>query len=379
MKYLLNRRDLIKAAFGSIFLFISFLLGKRKSLKNIRRSIKMKGVKNITNLPESGPWPTIDPFLFCVHHNDNYPNATNEFTPNASLGGRNIGSDFSNKDGWSMYHGQSVPGFPKHPHRGFETLTVVDKGMIDHSDSLGATARYGDGDSQWLTAGDGINHSEMFPLFNKNKNNKLDFYQIWINLPSSKKRVKPYFSMFWENQIPKVILKDVNGVVSKIEVIAGVLNNIKAPNPPPNSWANDKENNVAVWVIHLKNKGSVILPEAKLNINRTIYLSKDSEVKINNGLVNPNTMVELYSEQELILENIGDDTKILLLQGKPINEPVAKYGPFVMNTRSEIQEAIDDYNSTGFGGWKWDNTGPIHGEFKGRFAKLINGKLDRPS
>ena len=85
----------------------------------------MKGVKNITILPESGPWPTIDPFLFCVHHNDNYPNATNKFTPNARLGGRNIGSDFSNKESWSMYPGQSDPGFPKHPHRGFETLTVV--------------------------------------------------------------------------------------------------------------------------------------------------------------------------------------------------------------------------------------------------------------
>ena len=162
-------------------------------------------------------------------------------------------------------------------------------------------------------------------------------------------------------------------------MIAGDLNSIKAPNPPPNSWANDKKNNVAVWVIHLKNKGRITLPEAKVNIDRAIYLLKDSEVKINNGLVSPNTMVELYSEQELILENIGDDTKILLLQGKPINEPVAKYGPFVMNTRTEIQQAFDDYNSTGFGGWKWDNSGPIHGEFKGRFAKLINGKLDKPS
>ena len=88
-----------------------------------------------------------------------------------------MGNDFSNKDGWSMYHGRSIPGFPRHPHRGFETLTVVSKGTIDHADSLGASARYGDGDAQWLTAGDGINHSEMFPLFNQSGNNKLDFFQ----------------------------------------------------------------------------------------------------------------------------------------------------------------------------------------------------------
>ena len=379
MKNLLNRRELIKIVFKSIFSLFGFLFGMRRSLKIKNRGIKMNGVKNITTLPEKGPWPTIDPFLFCVHHNDNYPNATNEFIPNASLDGRSIGNDFSNLEGWSMYHGQSVPGFPKHPHRGFETLTVVDKGIIDHSDSLGATARYGDGDSQWLTAGDGINHSEMFPLFNKNKNNKLDFFQIWINLPSSKKRVKPHFSMFWEKQIPKVMLKDKNGVVSQIEIIAGDFSDVKALSPPPNSWASDKENHVAVWVMHLKSKGLITIPKTELNVDRSIYILKGSEIKINNGLANSNTMVELHPEQELILENIGTDTKILLLQGKPINEPVAKYGPFVMNTRSEIQQAFDDYNSTGFGGWKWDSSGPIHGEFKGRFAKLINGKLDKPS
>jgi hypothetical protein len=111
MKYLLNRRDLIKAAFGSIFLFFSFLLGMRKNLKIKNRGIKMKGVKNITILPESGPWPTIDPFLFCVHHNDNYPNATNEFTPNASLRGRNIGSDFQIKMVGACITGSLFLGF----------------------------------------------------------------------------------------------------------------------------------------------------------------------------------------------------------------------------------------------------------------------------
>ena len=91
----------------------------------------------------SPPWPTVDPFLFCVHHLDHYPAGDGRFAPAASLEGRNIGSDFSNKDGWSMYHGHAAPGFPQHPHRGFETVTFVRRGLIDHSDSLGAAARYG--------------------------------------------------------------------------------------------------------------------------------------------------------------------------------------------------------------------------------------------
>jgi redox-sensitive bicupin YhaK (pirin superfamily) len=119
----------------------------------------------IVNIQPLGmPWATIDPFLFCVYHDDKYPEGNAQMGPNASLAGRQIGQDFSYKDGWSMYHGETVPGFPPHPHRGFKTVTIVRKGLIDHSDSLGATARFGGGDTQWLTAGHGIVHSEMFPL-----------------------------------------------------------------------------------------------------------------------------------------------------------------------------------------------------------------------
>ena len=91
--------------------------------------------------PLGFPWETIDPFLFCVYHDDTYPEGNAQFGPAASLAGRNLGQDFAGKDGWRMYHGLAVPGFPSHPHRGFETVTIVRKGLIDHSDSLGAAAR----------------------------------------------------------------------------------------------------------------------------------------------------------------------------------------------------------------------------------------------
>lgn len=115
--------------------------------------------------PLGFPWETIDPFLLCVPHEDAYPRGNAAFGPDASLDGRIIGQDFVVKDGWRMYHGAKIPGFPAHPHRGFETVTIVRKGFVDHSDSLGATARFGAGDVQWLTAGNGIVHAEMFPYY----------------------------------------------------------------------------------------------------------------------------------------------------------------------------------------------------------------------
>src|SRR5439155_25500450 len=141
------------------------------------------------------PWPTVDPFLFCVHHQDAYPAGNDQLGPAASLAGRNLGADFGSKDGWNMYHGTVVPGFPPHPHRGFETVTVMRQGFIDHSDSLGATARFGPGDVQWLTAGRGVVHSEMFPLLRPYKPNPLELFHVRLNLPSADKPVTPDFSL----------------------------------------------------------------------------------------------------------------------------------------------------------------------------------------
>src|SRR3954465_14418972 len=95
--------------------------------------------------PLGFPWETADPFLFCVHHDDAYPAGNPQLGPEASLDGRDLGMDFAAVDGWNMYHGLVVPGFPAHPHRGFETVTYVRRGLIDHSDSLGATAPSGPG------------------------------------------------------------------------------------------------------------------------------------------------------------------------------------------------------------------------------------------
>src|SRR6188474_312905 len=187
--------------------------------------------------PLGFPWVTAAPFLFCVHHDDAYPAGNERLGPAVSLSDRALGQDFGRKDGFSMYHGRVVPGFPQHPHRGFETVTIVRQGYIDHSDSLGATARFGMGDVQWLTAGKGIVHCEMFPLLDPREPNPAELFQIWLNLPSSDKFVEPYFSMFWDKDIPRHTVQDANGRTTEILVVAGNAGNTKAPPPPPNSWA----------------------------------------------------------------------------------------------------------------------------------------------
>ena len=158
----------------------------------------------LQEVPLGFQWPTVDPFLFCVHHLDHYPAGNGRFGPATSLEGSEIGSDFEPRDGWRMYHGRDVPGFSHHPHRGFETVTVVRQGLIDHSDSLGAAARFGRGDTQWLTAGAGIVHSEMFPLLDSSGPNPTELFQIWLNLPSADKMVDAYFTMLWATDIPVI-------------------------------------------------------------------------------------------------------------------------------------------------------------------------------
>ena len=170
--------------------------------------------------PLGFPWVTLDPFLFCVYHDDAYPRGNAALGPDASLAGRQLGNDFAGKDGWRMYHGQTAPGFPAHPHRGFETVTIVRRGLIDHSDSLGATARFGGGDVQWLTAGHGIVHSEMFPLVHRDAANPLELFQIWLNLPAKNKMVEPYFTMLWSEQMPRRTMVDAGGWQAEVVRVA---------------------------------------------------------------------------------------------------------------------------------------------------------------
>ena len=317
------------------------------------------------------PWQTQDPFLFSVYHLNHYPKGNGQLgVDEVALAGRNLGNDFTLKDGWRMYHGTSIPGFPYHPHRGFETITIVNKGFCDHSDSLGAAGRFGEGDVQWMTAGSGVQHSEMFPLIHTDKPNPLELFQIWLNLPKASKFVAPHFKMLWHEDIP--LVTEDGG---QVKVIAGSYKGQEAVSPAPDSWAAIAENEVAIWNLKIEAHGSMTLPKASQGVNRTLYFYQGSSLKIGAKEYEPNQGIALDPSIENLLVNGQEQGHFLLLQGRPIAEPVAKYGPFVMNTQAEIEQAMQEYRLTQFGGWPWPYPDNVHAVERGRFAKYPDGRL----
>ena len=324
-------------------------------------------------------WPTLDPFLFCVHHLDRYPQGDDAMGPAASLAGRDLGMDFTVKDGWRMYHGQTIPGFPRHPHRGFETITLARQGYIDHSDSLGATARFGHGDVQWMTAGGGIEHAEMFPLVRQDSGNTTELFQIWINLPRTHKMVDPYFTMLWAHTIPRMSLRDDNGRGTRLATIAGSFPGEQAaPPPPPNSWAAQPEAQVAVWTAVMEPGATVTLPGVAGDVHRTIYFFQGDELRINDHVVTASRGVQVQPDMDLTVTNGETTGEFLMLQGRPIGEPVVQSGPFVMNTAAEIRQTMADYRRTRFGRWPWPKDDPVHNRDQSRFAIHADGRKETP-
>lgn len=318
-------------------------------------------------------WPTQEPFLFCAHHLDRYPAGNGNLgLDSAHFKGRNMGADFEGKDGFRLYHGAEIPGFPVHPHRGFETITIVRRGYADHADSLGAAGRYGEGDVQWMTAGSGVQHSEMFPLLHKDRENTLELFQIWLNLPKKNKMVSADFKMLWANKIPKIKQDKV-----EISLISGEFAGTRYFEAPKNSWAADANNHVSILLVKMEQEGRFIYP-AKNGVNRSIYFFEGSGASLNSQTVIDKRAFFVEANSELTV-TATNACEFLLLEARPIGEPVVQHGPFVMNTQQEIMQTIRDYQMTQFGGWKWQRQDMIHGPGTERFARYPDGKIEKPS
>jgi redox-sensitive bicupin YhaK (pirin superfamily) len=161
-------------------------------------------------------------------------------------------------------------------------------------------------------------------------------------------------------------------------VIAGALDDSQALAPPPHSWAASDVADVAIWSIAMEPGATWVVPQARnADSNRALHLFAGKGIKVGDRVIDRPTMIRVYPNQPIPLEVVNGAVEILLLQGRPIGEPVAQYGPFVMNTRAELEQAFADYRRTLFGGWPWPENAPVHARDAGRFAKHADGRLEK--
>ena len=239
---------------------------------------------------------------------------------------------------------------------------------------MGAAGRYGNGDVQWMTAGGGMQHAEMFPLLKTDGENPLELFQIWLNLPAKNKFVEPCYKMLWGEDIPKLRLKDEAGRATEVTIVAGALDGTSGVPPTPDSWAASAENQVAIWLVKMEAGATWQIPAAAKQVTRSLYYYRGERIEVDGQEIGSYRSAALDPSHRIEIRNGDGESRILLLQGRPIEEPVVQYGPFVMNTEAQIRQAFSDYRETEFGGWPWPRPDPVHERERGRFARYPDGR-----
>jgi len=217
----------------------------------------------------------------------------------------------------------------------------------------------------------------MFPLLEREKANRLELFQIWLNLPAKSKFAPPYFTMFWDSDMPRYRETDANGRHVEVTLLAGSLGGLQPPAPPPDSWAARADADVAIWLIKLEPDAAWTIPPARdAAVGRRLYFFSGQKVDIAGRIVAQPSAVDVASDKPVRVAALDSPVEILLLQGRPIAEPVAQYGPFVMNSRAELEQAFNDYRRTQFGGWPFRENEPVHPRDRGRFARHADGRVE---
>ena len=233
-----------------------------------------------------------------------------------------------------------------------------------------------------MTAGKGISHSEMFPLLKTDGRNRVEMFQIWLNLPARNKMADPFFTMLWSDPIPK--LTSVPGV--EVAVISGSLPGCNPPLPPPcppNSWAAQEGSAVSIYNIKVGPGASWTLPAAaQAGLTRCLYFFVGEAVVVGGKQVAQYCKIDLDAAQAVDIatpSSASKEAELLMLEAKAINEPVVQHGPFVMNSREQIMQAFQDYQATEFGRWPHRSNDPVHDPGRGRFAHYPDGRDEYPN
>lgn len=227
-------------------------------------------------------------------------------------------------------------GVGVHPHRGFETVTIAYHGKIAHNDSTGNSGVIGEGDVQWMTAASGILHKEYHEQEFSKKGGPFQMIQLWVNLPAKDKMSTPKYQAITNSQLGKYQLPHEGGVV---EVIAGEFKGVKG--------ATSTFTPIEMYNTRLKKGASVAfdLPETF----NTGILVVEGEIKVNGEKAGTDNFILFKNEGEIISIQADEDSVAFVISGEPINEPIAAYGPFLMNTHKELEQALEDFNQGKFG------------------------------
>ncbi len=231
---------------------------------------------------------------------------------------------------------QKKLGVGQHPHRGFETVTIVYQGGVSHLDSSGGGGTIGPGDVQWMTAASGLIHEEFHSEAFARQGGPFEMIQLWVNLPAKDKMSKPGYQGITGEKISNVTLTNNAGIA---RIIAGALESVQGPAhtfTPMN-----------VWDLRLK-AGRTLSLGLPSGHTAALYVLNGA-IKVGVETVKATEMAVMEREGTELVANIIEDSVVLLLSGEPLNEPIVGYGPFVMNTRAEIMQAMQDYNNGKFG------------------------------
>ncbi|MNJ18742.1 Quercetin 2,3-dioxygenase [compost metagenome] len=227
-------------------------------------------------------------------------------------------------------------GVGEHPHRGFETVTIVYRGELEHRDSTGAGGRIGPGDVQWMTAAAGILHEEFHSEAFARNGGTLEMVQLWVNLPARDKMSAPRYQTILDQSIPVIPLASGG----TLRLIAGSFESHRGPAKTFTS--------IDVWDLQLKREKPVSLPLVEGRTTLIVVLQGTVLVNATELVREAQTVLFDRAGNEILLE-ANNEARVMLLCGEPLNEPIVGYGPFVMNNDAEIRKAVEDFQSGEFG------------------------------
>ena len=318
-------------------------------------------------------WSCDDPFTFISHHHDQYPHGNEQLAPPLRLiSGRNLGRDYQQRFGFRMYHGRVVPGFPMHAHWGYETVTIAERGFVDHFDTENNHGRFGNGDEQWTLASSKFEHCEMYPLLDQENDNPVHITQIAINLPLDRKNKANHVNNVWAEDIP-VFSEEGR----EVTLYCGSYGGRELYSPNPDSWAKP-ENGVRILKVLLEPGASFDLEPVEDGVTRNVYFVEGKGASIDGTEVSPYLRFKMRPSASLSIRNGDAESEFWILEGRPIGEKQAAFGPVILKDIDEVRASMDDIRIHEFQVWPWglmDVTNPID---MGRELHRADGSVELP-